>query len=166
MSKRERDLPIRAEEVWLFDRDGGDLGFVPASRAVALARERGLDLVQMEQLSSPPRFQLADAAAREAGQARAARVAKGASAPPKEIRLRVQTGAADLTTRQRSAAALLEAGHRVKLRVEMDPGRRGNPAPARAILDGLVKALSPTGSPESKPFNEKGAVAVVLAPRP
>lgn len=165
MSKGGRDLPIRGEEVWLFDQDGSDLGFVPASRAVVLARERGLDLVQMDQLSSPPRFQMADAAARELAQARAARVAKGASAPPKEIRLRMQTGSGDLATRQRSAAAMLEAGYRVKLRIEMAPGQRGNPAPARAILDGLIKALAATGSPESKPFNEKGAVAVVLAPR-
>ena len=165
MSRGGRDPVIRAEEVWLFDQDGTDLGFVPTARAVALASERGLDLVQLDQLSSPPRFQLADAAARESEQVRAARVAKGASAPPKEIRLRVQTGAADLATRQRSAAALLEAGHRVKLRVEMDPGRRGDPAPARATLDGLVKALSAVGKAEGKPFNEKGAVAVVLAPR-
>src|SRR5947209_6167513 len=113
MSKGGRDVQIRAEEVWLFDQDGGDLGFVPTARAVALARERGLDLVQMDQLSSPPRFQLASAAARAAPQSRAARVARGAGEPPKEIRVRVQTGAADLATRQRAAAAALEAGHRV-----------------------------------------------------
>jgi translation initiation factor IF-3 len=159
-----RTAPIRAAELWLFDEDGSDLGYVPTSQAQAMARERGLDLVQMDQLSSPPRFRLANAAALEARAARAARIARGAAAPPKEIRLRVQTGAGDLATRQRSAAALLEAGHRVKIRVEMDPGQRSNPAPARAILDALVKELAANGTPESRPFNEKGAVAVVLAP--
>lgn len=160
-----REAPIQAAEIWLFDEEGADLGYVPTAQAQAMARQRGLDLVRMDQLSSPPRFRLASAAALETQAARAARMARGASAPPKEIRLRVQTGAGDLATRQRSAAQLLGAGHRVKIRVEMDPGQRGNPAPARAVLDGLVKALASAGTPEAKPFNEKGAVAVVLAPR-
>ncbi|HWE63573.1 MAG TPA: translation initiation factor IF-3 [Chloroflexota bacterium] len=159
------EASIRAEEVWLFDEDGSDLGYVPAVQAQAMARERGLDLVQLDQMSSPPRCRLARAATLEAQAARAARVARGATAPPKEIRLRVQTGAADLATRQRSAASSLAAGHRVKIRVELDPGQRSNPAPARAILDGMVKALASAGAPEAKPFNEKGAVAVVLVPR-
>jgi translation initiation factor IF-3 len=163
---RRHEGTIRSDEVRLIDVDGSDLGYVPTERALVMARERGLDLVQLDQMSSPPRCQLARADALDAHAARAARIARGAAAPPKEIRLRVQTGAADLATRQRSAAALLEAGHRVKIRVEMDPGQRSNPAPARAILDGLVKALAGEGTPEKKPFSEKGAVAVVLAPRP
>lgn len=165
MAKQGRQVEIRSDEVWLYDEDGSDLGFVPTAEALQRAQARGLDLVQLDQLSSPPRVQLASAAAREAEAARAARIARGASAPPKEIRLRVLTGAADQATRQRSAESLLQAGHRVKIRVELEPGRRGDPAPARMVLDGMVKALAAISRIEQKPFNEKGAIAVVLAPR-
>jgi translation initiation factor IF-3 len=151
-------------EIWLFDQQGADRGFVTLAAARELARVAGLALTGPEGGSSPPRYRLEDAA-REGAQARAARLARSATAPPKEIRLRVATGAADLETRRRSAQALLEGGYRVKIRVELDPARRSDPAPARAILDGLVRALAVAGAPDGRPFNEKGAVAVVLAPR-
>ncbi len=156
---------ISATEVWLFDEHGQDLGFVSTAAAQAMAGERGLDLVRLDRMSSPPRYGFADAAARQTEAARGARVAAGAAKPPKEIRLRVLTGAADVETRRRQAAALLSAGHRVKLRVELDPKKRSDPGPARAMIDSLIKTLAEAGQPEGKPFNEKGAVSVVLAPR-
>jgi translation initiation factor IF-3 len=152
-------------EVWLFDEEGRDLGFVPMPEAMALAAERGLDLVRLDNMSSPPRFALAQSAAWAADAARAARVAAGAAKPPKELRLRVATGAGDVETKRKQAEGLLAAGHRVKLRVELDPRKRSDPGPARALVDTLTKSLATVGTPEGKPFNEKGAVAVILAPR-
>jgi translation initiation factor IF-3 len=162
MAKQRRGNDRPQGEVWLFDADGSDLGFLTAEQALERARERNLDLVRLDQLSSPPRFGLCDAAKHDVEAARVARIARGGEA--KEIRVRVGTGAADVETRRRNAETLLAAGHRVKLRVELDPGRRGDPAPARSILDALIKALATAGRPEAKPQSEKGAVAVVLAP--
>jgi translation initiation factor IF-3 len=150
-------------ELWLFDGDGIDLGFMLASEAAALARERGLDLVRLDDRSSPPRYGLRDAVAAQAAAARAGRIAH--AAPAKEIRVRVATGTADLETRRKQAADHLAGGYRVKLRVELDPGRRSDPLPARTVLDSLVRSLSSVGLPEAKPQSEKGAVTVTLAPR-
>jgi translation initiation factor IF-3 len=147
--------------VWLIDADGSDLGFVDAGTAISLARQRGLDLVRLDQASSPPRYALMDAAAAEAALAREQRMARGEI---KEIRLRVATGVADLETRRKNAEELLAKGYRVKLRVELDPARKSDPAPARAVLDSLVKAMKAIGRPVSKPQSEKGAVAVTLEP--
>jgi translation initiation factor IF-3 len=160
--QKRRDTNLPQGEVWLFDRDGADLGFVPAAEAQAMAHARGLDLVRLDQSSSPPRFAFRDAAEHVAASARGARIARGGEA--KEIKIRVSIGAADLETRRRSAAALLSSGYRVKIRVELDPGKRSDPAPARAILDGLVKSLADVGHPEARPQSEKGAVAATLAP--
>jgi translation initiation factor IF-3 len=157
-----RDPNLPDGDVWLFEQDGTDLGFVPAVEARQVARARGLDLVRLDQLSSPPRFGLRDAREYAAASAREARMARAGEA--KEIKLRVTIGAADLETRKRSAAALLESGHRVKIRVELVAGRRGNPAPARELLDSIVKSLGHVGHAEAKPQSEKGAVAVTLAP--
>ena len=148
-------------EVWLFDADGTDLGFVDAAVALAAAQDRGFDLVRLDQLSSPPRYGLMDATAARASAARDARMARGEI---KEVRVRVATGAADLETRRKNATSLLASGYRVKLRVELDQARRSDPAPARAILDDLIKALKLVGRPSSKPQSEKGAVAVTLDP--
>ncbi|HXT36411.1 MAG TPA: translation initiation factor IF-3 [Chloroflexota bacterium] len=152
-------------EVWLFDEEGRDLGFVAAPDAMNLAAERELDLVRLDHMSSPPRFALAHAAARAADAARTARVAAGTAKPPKELRLRVATGAGDVETKRKQAEGLLAAGHRVKLRVELDPRKRSDPGPARALVEALIKSLAAVGAPEGKLFNEKGAVSVVVAPR-
>jgi translation initiation factor IF-3 len=159
--KHGHDLP--QGEIWLFDADGSDLGFVAGAEASELARLRGLDLVRLDHLSSPPRFGLRDAGEYQADAARADRMARAGAA--KEVRVRVATGAADLETRRKHAESLLQAGYRVKLRVELDAAPRGNPAPARAILDSLIKDLAAAGSPEARPRPEKGAVSVTLAPR-
>lgn len=162
---KQQGEAITSSEVWLFDEAGRDLGFVPTPRAQEMANERGLNLVRLDQMSSPPRYGLADAGAREVEAAREARIAAGAAKPPKELRLRVAIGTADLETRRRQAANLLVAGHRVKLRVELDPKKRSDPAPARALVESLIRSLTGVGAPEGKPFNEKGSVSVVLGPR-
>ena len=77
---------ITSAEVLLLDEDGTDLGFVSTTRALALAQERGLALVRLDDLSSPPRCQLLDAQTLAAETARADRLARATSAPPKELR--------------------------------------------------------------------------------
>ena len=156
---------IVSDEVWLFDQDNTDLGIVLTVQARELAASRGLDLVRLDTHSSPPRCQLRDAAEVQVASQRLARLAKSSDSPPKEIRLRVQTGAADRQTRQRSAASLLASGHRVLLRVELDPAKRSDPAPARALMDALIRDLAAFGTPAGKPQNVRGAVVVELSPR-
>jgi translation initiation factor IF-3 len=162
--KKVRDSDALPGEVWLFDQDGTDLGFVGGGDAAERATRQGMDLVRLDQSSSPPRYALRNAAEHASDSARQARIARGGE--PKEIRARVVAGAADVETRRKSAENLLEAGYRVKLRVEIDPARRADPAPARALLASLVQSLAGAGRPEAKPQAEKGAVSVTLAPIP
>jgi translation initiation factor IF-3 len=161
VARVKQGAEIPRGEVWLFDAEGIDLGFVPSAEAQRLADSQGLDLLRLDMLSSPPRYGLRDAAAAQAAAARASRVARGES---KELRLRADTGKADIETRRKHAASLLAAGYSVKLRVELDAGRGRDPAPARALLAQLVVALAPVGRPAKKPQAEKGAVAVTLLP--
>ncbi len=70
--QKQRDNNLPRGEVWLFDLDGADLGFVEAPEAIELSRRRGLDLVRLDQLSSPPRYALRHASAVQAETARAA----------------------------------------------------------------------------------------------
>jgi translation initiation factor IF-3 len=105
---------------------------------------------------------LGDAQARGTALARKARRAAGG--PPKELRLRTATGAHDVATQLRRAAQLLAAGHDVKLVVSLEKAERGNPAAARALLESMVRDLGPAARQEGKPFNEKGALSVLLTP--
>ncbi len=155
---------IMADEVLLYDQGGTDLGRASHAAALALARERGCDLVQDEVFSSPPRCRLVPAG--DAGRLHAAREARiAAGGPPKEIRVTTAMGVHDVETRRRQAAALLARGHAVKLTARLAKAERANPVKARALLEALARDLSDEGRVERKPFGESGALALVLAPR-
>ncbi len=154
---------IVATEVVLAGEDGADLGIMSRADALALARARGCDLVQDAVFASPPHCRLAPAGRAAAGAARAARLAGNAA--PKEIRVGTAMGTHDVETRRRQAAGLLEKGYSVKISARLAKAERSNPVAARALLDGLVRDLAPQGTVARKPFNEAGALSVLLAPR-
>ena len=152
---------VTAAEVWLSDERGADLGVVPRAEALALARDRGCDLVQDDYSSSPPRCRLVSKAA---GRARdGAEHRRGGE--PKEIRVSTTMGTHDVETRARQAAGLLAKGYSVKLSARLAKAERAKPTAARALLEGLARDLSDAGYIECKPFNESGALSVVLASR-
>jgi translation initiation factor IF-3 len=45
---------IRAREIRVVDEDGGQLGVMPPFEAIKLAKERGLDLVEISPTADPP----------------------------------------------------------------------------------------------------------------
>src|SRR6266536_3101230 len=51
---------IRIREVRLIDEAGRQLGIVPTPQALAVARERGLDLVEVAPNASPPACRIMD----------------------------------------------------------------------------------------------------------
>lgn len=153
---------IVAAEVALADENGNALGIVSRAEALAMARERGVDLVQEEVFSSPPRCRLTRVGVAAAREARTARMA--ASAPPKEIRISTAMGAHDLDARRRQAAGLLARGYDVKLSARLARAERANPAAARALLERLAAELAGAGHVARKPYGESGALALLLSP--
>ncbi len=154
---------ITASELYLTDDEGVQRGLVTREQALALARERGCDLVQDAVFSSPPRCRLVMRGRATAEAARAARIAGGG--PPKEIRVGTSMGAGDVQTRRRQAAKLLAAGYSVKLSARLAKAERANPVAARALLEGLARDLFTEGRVARKPFGESGALSMLLEPR-
>lgn len=153
---------ITASELYLTDDEGAERGLVTRERALALARERGCDLVQDGVFSSPPRCRLVPLGRAAAQAARAARIASGGS--PKEVRVGTGMGAGDVQTRRRQAAKLLAAGYSVKLSARLAKAERANPIAARALLEGLARDLATEGRVTRKPFGESGALSMLIEP--
>ena len=45
---------IRAREIRVIDEEGGQLGIMPPYEAMKIARERGVDLVEVSPTANPP----------------------------------------------------------------------------------------------------------------
>lgn len=107
---------IRSREVLLIDTDGRNLGVTPVDRALALAREKGLDLVEVAPEANPVvckivnfgkyRYQLEK---REKKQQKPARL--------KEVKFTIQTGEHDFQTKLSRIREFLNDGHKVRVSV-------------------------------------------------
>src|SRR3989338_11416260 len=51
---------IRSEQVRLIDENGQNLGNVPTQKALEIAQEKGLDLVEVSPLANPPVVKIVD----------------------------------------------------------------------------------------------------------
>ncbi|MWV45082.1 translation initiation factor IF-3 [Paenibacillus sp. HJL G12] len=132
---------IKASEVELTGLNGEDLGIMPTSEALAMARKLKVDLVCTSLMSSPPPCKLIGAgdAKKEKQQAKASE----RQMKIKEIRLTPQIEDHDYDTKQRQAEKILQSGDAVLLVVRIK-GKEG--AMAKELLERLVKDLNHAGS--------------------
>lgn len=131
---------IKAAVVELTGLDGEDLGVIPTSEALAMAKSLKVDLVCTSLMASPPPCRLISAgrAKEEAQQS-----GKQARAPKlKEIRLTPQIEDHDYETKKQQAERILKAGDSVLLVVQVR-GKEGERA--RKLLEELTRDLGSLG---------------------
>jgi len=156
---------IRAKEIRLIDESGKQVGVVPLSQALAIARERDLDVVEVAPQAAPPVCRLMDygkyiyeRARREKGARKAQRV------EIKEIRLRPKTGQHDRNLKVKRIRDFLTKGHKVKVRVLFRGRERSHPEIGREMLQGLAEELGDMASVEQYPKIDGRSMLMILSP--
>jgi translation initiation factor IF-3 len=131
-----------------------------------MARERGLDLVEVAPNAVPPVCRLMDYGKFRYEQSRKEREARKNQhvIELKEVRIRPKIDDHDLETKGRRAAKFLDEGDKVKLTVLFRGRENAHPEIGRALLDQLVEQLRPHGTVEQMPRLEGKAMTVFLAP--
>ncbi|GAA4852910.1 translation initiation factor IF-3 [Paenibacillus vulneris] len=133
---------IKASEVQLTGINGEDLGVVPTSEALAMAKKLKVDLICTSLMSSPPPCKLegAGTAKQEAQQAKR----KENKIPKlKEIRLTPQIEEHDYDTKRQQAERILTSGDAVVFTIKIQ-GKEG--VQAKELLESLIKDLKPFGT--------------------
>lgn len=110
---------IRYPEVRVISADGAQLGIMSSRDAQLMARDAGLDLVEISPNANPPVVKIIDWGKYQyqkmKEQARAKKNAK--SSELKQIRLGLKIGENDLNIKVRKTLELLEDGDRVKIMI-------------------------------------------------
>ncbi|MFW0094461.1 MAG: translation initiation factor IF-3 [Coxiella endosymbiont of Haemaphysalis qinghaiensis] len=117
-SKRTRaNKQIRVLEVRLIDEKGEQVGIVRIDRALALAEEARLDLVEVSPTEKPPVCRIMDFGKYqfEQGKRKAAQKKKQRLIHIKEVKFRPGTGVGDYQVKLRKITAFLERGDKVKV---------------------------------------------------
>jgi translation initiation factor IF-3 len=157
---------IRIREVRLIDENGEQVGIVPTFDALQMARERGLDLVEVAPNAMPPVCRLMDYGKYRYEQSRKERESRRHQhvIELKEVRIRPKIDDHDLETKGRQAAKFLNAGDKVKITVLFRGREMAHPDLGKALLDQLAEQLRPHGAVEQPPRMEGRTMTMFLAP--
>lgn len=149
----------------MIDADGRNLGVTPLERALALAKEKGLDLVEVAPEASPVvcrivnfgkyRYQLAK---REKKQQRPTRL--------KEVKFTIQTGEHDFQTKVSRIRQFLGDGHKVRVSVFFKGRQIIHLGKGEELLDKVIAATQDVGKVDQDTSSKGRTLQVLLVPLP
>jgi translation initiation factor IF-3 len=136
----------------LIDHDGTQIGIVPTSRALEIAIDRGLDLVEVAATAKPPVCRIMDYGKFLYENSKKAKAAKKKQHQLhlKEMRFRPKTEEHDYQFKLKHIREFLEQGARVKAFIIFRGREMAHKEMGYKILDRLKEDLADMAEPESE----------------
>jgi translation initiation factor IF-3 len=131
---------IKADKVRLIDEEGGMIGVMEFTEALALAESKLMDLVEINPKAVPPVVKLIDYNKFKYQIEKTTHKQKAKE--EKTIRVSVRVSENDMNVRARQADGFLKDGHRVKLQVQMRGREKAYPEVAKEVLDMFVSKIT------------------------
>ena len=159
---------IKAKEVRVIDPDGNQIGVIPTYKAIAVANDFGLDLVEISPNASPPVCKIMDYGRYKYERTKKKQEAKKKQTTfqLKEIKVRPKTGDHDLNTKINHIKKFIARKDKVKVTVifrgrEITLTQLGN-----QLLEKIVEKTEEIAIVEQPPKFEGRTMVMVLAPKP
>ena len=156
---------IRIPQVRVVDEEGAQLGVMPTAQALALAQERGYDLVEVAPMASPPVVKFLDFGQYKYELTKRDKEAKRRqrSVTFKEVRLTPKIGSGDFDTKVHRAIEFLEDGDRIKVTVRFRGRELTHPELGRNMLARFTDRIKEHGTPERAPLLEGKSMHLTVA---
>ena len=158
---------IDAREVQLIKEDGENIGSIPIERALEIAAEADLDLVEVAPNSSPPVCKILDygkykyQAQKKAAEARK----KQKTFDVKEIKMRPNIDTHDYDVKMRSIRRFFEQGDKVKVTLRFRGREMAHQELGTRLLQKVKDETEEIAKVESEPKLEGRQMVMVLAPK-
>lgn len=150
----------------VIDDEGKQLGILSTPDAMRMARERGVDLVEVAPNAVPPVCRLLDYGKYKYEQTKREREArkhqKGSEL--KEVRLTPKTDEHDLLFKARTVQRFLVDGDKVKVTVRFKGREMAHPQLGRQVLEFIAQNVKGSGAVERMPLMEGRAMHMIIAP--
>src|SRR5438270_3724683 len=159
---------VRAREVRLIDENGEMIGVMPSSRALDIAHERNLDLVEVSPNAMPPVCKLMDYGRYKYEQAKKENEARKnqKTVNQKEIRLRPRTDEHDVDVKTRKIQEFLAEGDKVRVSVQFRGAEMRHPDIGRKLLDEIAEVLKGSATIERTPMMEGRMMSMIVSRAP
>jgi translation initiation factor IF-3 len=157
---------IRAREVRLVGPEGEQVGIVPLERALQLAADVDLDLVEVAPMARPPVCKLMDFGKFKYESALKAREARRNQQQTviKEMKLRPKIDPHDYETKKGHVMRFLKAGDKVKVTIMFRGREQSRPELGFRLLRKLSEEISELGFVEASAKQDGRNMIMVLAP--
>lgn len=158
---------IRAREVRVIDEQGGQLGVMQPFEAVRMARERGLDLVEISPTADPPVCKITDYGKFLYQQNKQAHQQRKSSrgSQLKEVKFRPATAEHDYQVRKNQIIRFLGEGHKVRAMIFHRGREMAHQEVGRAKMTRLLGEIGDFGQIETMPRMEGNVLVALLAPK-
>jgi translation initiation factor IF-3 len=152
--------------VLLIADDGEQLGIKPLPEALAIARSRELDLVEVAPNANPPVARLMDYKRFEYEQQQRRKESrrKATQVVIKEMKFRPKIDVHDYTTKMRHVERFLAEGNKVKLTIMFRGREMAHPELGLRILERIADEVSELAMVESAPRQDGRNMTMVLHP--
>ena len=159
---------IRVREVRVIDDTGEQLGIMAPQEGLRLAREKGLDLVEISATAQPPVCRIMDFGKYSYEQQKRTRSARKhqKTIVLKEIKFRPKVDEHDYQFKKKHIERFLGDGDKVKATIFFRGRENAHPDIGRRVLERLVDELRDVAVAETEPNKEGNQMHTILAPRP
>ena len=157
---------IRTPQVRVIDENNAQLGVMPMYQALNLARERGLDLVEVAPTAVPPVCRILDYGKFKYEQSKKEREARKNQKTVllREIRMRPKIDDHDIDFKTRTVEKLLKDGDKVKVTVMFRGREVTHPQIGRGLLDRVFEKVKDISQIEKPASLEGRNMTMILTP--
>jgi translation initiation factor IF-3 len=155
---------IRVREIRVIDDQGQQLGIMPPPQALILARQKGLDLVEISPTAVPPVCRIMDYGKYQYQEQKRAREAKRHQKviEVKEIKFRPKVDEHDYQFKKNHIERFIEDGDKVKATIFFRGREMAHPEIGHRILMRLIQDLSEVAVAETMPRQEGNQMHTIL----
>jgi len=154
---------IRVPEVRVVDDTGENLGVMPTEQARSLAREKGLDLVEVAPQARPPVCKIVDYGKFHYQQEKRERKTKHRS-KLKEVKFTIKIGEHDFQTKLKRARTFLEKGDVVRVSIFFRGREIVHASRGRDLLKRVEEEVKDLARVEGRPTARGKILQMMLVP--
>jgi translation initiation factor IF-3 len=155
---------IRAREIRVIDEEKKQVGILLVPEALTLARQRGLDLVEIAPEGNPPVCRIMDYGKFLYEQHKKEHEAKKhqKQVQLKEIKFRPKISIHDYNFKMRHVQEFLDEGNKVKVTIMIRGRERARPELAQQLMDRILEDIKEHGRQDGVMRKQDWAISVLL----
>jgi translation initiation factor IF-3 len=157
---------IKALDVQVIGSDGNNLGVIQLNKAIQLAKEEGLDLIEISPNASPPVCKIMDMGKYKYDLQKKANLAKKKQkvVSLKEIKLRPGTEIHDYNFKIKNARKFITKGDKVKFTVKFKGREMQHVELGKNLMNRIIDDVKDIGKVETHPKFEGRQMIMIIQP--